>query len=408
MKFIALHILRSLPFSCVNRGEDGAPKSCIFGGTIRARISSQSIKRAIREYLKGKNKDFFRGCRTKHIVKLLTDFFKNNQVGNSEDLAKAVTSILSDKFEEGIRTKTVLFLSNGEIELIGQAALSVNEPERLVEKKTPESSGEKKASKKKVKKTEEPVKVVEDTAKKTEEPVEAVEDELLDIKYTASEKLTKAVKTQLKSLKGLTAKDTADIGIFGRMVTSLDINVDSAIACSHPLSVHEVTNEIDYFTAVDDVAPNKGAAHVDEALYNSATYYQAIFINVDQLKTNLSVFTTEQFKVILDLLLRGCMLSLPEGKKNTAFGITPPSYAKGLLIEGGSPLTLANAYEAVLNPSNNGYVENATTVLKQEWDKQNKDLGDELGKIKTEVEFPNKNLTDFCKELTDSCLNISF
>ena len=48
MKLIELNIIQSFPVSCLNRDDVGAPKSAIFGGAMRARISSQCFKRAIR------------------------------------------------------------------------------------------------------------------------------------------------------------------------------------------------------------------------------------------------------------------------------------------------------------------------------------------------------------------------
>jgi hypothetical protein len=50
MKLIELHILQSFPVFCLNRDDVGSPKTAAFGGVNRARISSQSLKRAIREY----------------------------------------------------------------------------------------------------------------------------------------------------------------------------------------------------------------------------------------------------------------------------------------------------------------------------------------------------------------------
>ena len=50
MKLIELHILQSFPVSCLNRDDVGAPKTAVFGGVNRARISSQCLKRAIREH----------------------------------------------------------------------------------------------------------------------------------------------------------------------------------------------------------------------------------------------------------------------------------------------------------------------------------------------------------------------
>ncbi len=48
-KFVELHLIQSFPPSCVNRDGNNSPKDCTFGGFRRARISSQCLKRAIRQ-----------------------------------------------------------------------------------------------------------------------------------------------------------------------------------------------------------------------------------------------------------------------------------------------------------------------------------------------------------------------
>lgn len=44
MKLIELHILQSFPVSCLNRDDVGSPKTAVFGGVQRARLSSQCLK----------------------------------------------------------------------------------------------------------------------------------------------------------------------------------------------------------------------------------------------------------------------------------------------------------------------------------------------------------------------------
>src|SRR6266545_2919488 len=46
---IELHLLQNFAPSNLNRDDTGSPKDCEFGGFRRARISSQCIKRAIRD-----------------------------------------------------------------------------------------------------------------------------------------------------------------------------------------------------------------------------------------------------------------------------------------------------------------------------------------------------------------------
>lgn len=43
--YVDIHVIQTVPPSCVNRDDTGAPKQCIFGGVRRARVSSQSWKR---------------------------------------------------------------------------------------------------------------------------------------------------------------------------------------------------------------------------------------------------------------------------------------------------------------------------------------------------------------------------
>ena len=47
--FIELHILQNFAPSCLNRDDTNTPKDCIFGGHRRARISSQCVKRSVRQ-----------------------------------------------------------------------------------------------------------------------------------------------------------------------------------------------------------------------------------------------------------------------------------------------------------------------------------------------------------------------
>src|SRR5262249_24525160 len=47
--FLQLHLLTTYPPSNPNRDDLGRPKTAIVGGRMRQRISSQAIKRAIRE-----------------------------------------------------------------------------------------------------------------------------------------------------------------------------------------------------------------------------------------------------------------------------------------------------------------------------------------------------------------------
>ena len=52
---IEVHVLQNFAPSNLNRDDTGSPKDAEFGGYRRARISSQCIKRAVRNYFKSEN-----------------------------------------------------------------------------------------------------------------------------------------------------------------------------------------------------------------------------------------------------------------------------------------------------------------------------------------------------------------
>jgi CRISPR system Cascade subunit CasC len=52
---LEIHMLQNFAPSNLNRDDTGSPKDAYFGGTRRGRISSQSLKRAMRMYFKDQN-----------------------------------------------------------------------------------------------------------------------------------------------------------------------------------------------------------------------------------------------------------------------------------------------------------------------------------------------------------------
>lgn len=55
---IEIHALQNFAPSNLNRDDTGAPKDAWFGGTRRARVSSQCLKRAVRAYFKEQNTEW--------------------------------------------------------------------------------------------------------------------------------------------------------------------------------------------------------------------------------------------------------------------------------------------------------------------------------------------------------------
>ena len=70
--YLDIHILQTVPPSCVNRDDTGTPKTAVYGGTTRARVSSQAWQRAVRALSReGLLRSEQIGSRTKKIVALV-------------------------------------------------------------------------------------------------------------------------------------------------------------------------------------------------------------------------------------------------------------------------------------------------------------------------------------------------
>ena len=47
--YVDFHILQTVPPSCINRDDTGSPKTAVYGGVLRARVSSQRNRPCVRD-----------------------------------------------------------------------------------------------------------------------------------------------------------------------------------------------------------------------------------------------------------------------------------------------------------------------------------------------------------------------
>lgn len=125
MKHLELHILQSVPVACLNRDDLNSPKTAIFGGVQRARVSSQSWKRAIRELAKETNPDLFKGERTRLIHEPLLDALKGLGLPESDadEGARSIADLLAkldSKPSDKVKVTTLYFMSPLEIRTLAQ------------------------------------------------------------------------------------------------------------------------------------------------------------------------------------------------------------------------------------------------------------------------------------------------
>ena len=311
MNLIELHILQSFPVTCLNRDDVGSPKTATFGGTPRARLSSQSLKRAVRTTARDiAGEKAFGGIRSRFLLKPFTEAFASRglEPDEAEQKAKSVCETFSkvDKKNDD-QVTTAVYLSPSEIEQIAEAVVAGDDPK--------------------------------------------------------------------KAAKKVQRLDAADISLFGRMVANdATLNVEGAAMFSHALSTHKSANEIDFFSAVDDRkddAEDAGAGMIGTLEYNSATYYRYAAVNLDLLSdsSHLEALSSDERREILRAFLRATLVAVPGARKNSMNGATLPGAVLGIRKSQGHPLQLVNAFETPVAANGGGLLAKSEEVLRQHHDR---------------------------------------
>lgn len=70
-RFLDVWVLKIVPPSCLNRDDLNMHKRVVFGDALRARFSSQSLKRSVRKTLQTYHTDLMQGVQTKRVVREL-------------------------------------------------------------------------------------------------------------------------------------------------------------------------------------------------------------------------------------------------------------------------------------------------------------------------------------------------
>lgn len=70
--YVDFHVLQTVPPSCINRDDTGSPKTAVYGGVLRARVSSQAWKHAMRKDF-AENTPLDVGKRTKKAAELVKE-----------------------------------------------------------------------------------------------------------------------------------------------------------------------------------------------------------------------------------------------------------------------------------------------------------------------------------------------
>jgi len=371
MKHMELHILQSVPVACLNRDDLNSPKTAVFGGVQRARVSSQSWKRAIREMAKEMDTSKFNGNRSRRMVYELSKKLEARQIAKNiakiiaEQVADIVETLDSKLDADGFKKiKTLMFFSDAEYDAIANAVTS---DVKISAEKVMNSSNVIETVKEEMKKLD-----GEDKEKKQEERKKHLEQLEKQLKKDEAALLKafsdKSIRAAIKSAQ---LKDAADIALFGRMVANdPSLTVEAASMFSHALSTHKVDNEIDFFAAVDDLQPKEetGAGMTSTLEFNSATYYRFAAINLDMVadEEHLASMTREERQSVVRTFVEATVKAIPGARKNTMNSNTLPDYVLGVIREKGHPIQLVNAFEKPIK-STQGYVIESIKRLNAEY-----------------------------------------
>lgn len=314
---IEIHVLQNFAPSNLNRDDTGAPKDAFFGGTRRARVSSQCDKRAIRQFFDEKVREGVFSAdelavRTKRVYQAIVDALADKR-DPVETLTKAeiALSYVKLKAADGGKTQYLLFLGRREI-----TALATTIDECWDQIIAAEESDEEKPKGK--------------------------------AKKAAAKSAPKEVLARVES--AFNGGKAVDVALFGRMLADMpEKNQHAACQVAHAISTHAVEREFDFYTAVDDLKPEDtaGADMMGTVEFNSACYYRYAVVDWAKLVENLQGDTDLAAKG-LRTFLQGFVMAEPTGKQNTFAAHNPPEFVAVTVCHDAAPRNLANAFETAV------------------------------------------------------------
>lgn len=305
--FVQFHLLTTYPLSNPNRDDQGRPKQALIGGSPRLRISSQSLKRAIRESsyfaqdLAGNIGTRTRRLATELKAELMDQGVMEDQAGK---IASEIGAVFSKLEKDSTNATTLAFISPDEW------ALARN----------------------------------------------------LAAKALAGEPFPK--EKELKAALLRRADGAVDIAMFGRMLAdSPDYNREAAVQVAHAFTTHRAQVQDDWFSAVDDLKTREedaGAGHIGEQGFGSGVYYLYACVNVDLLIENLGGDRDLAAKG-MESLARALATATPKGKQNS-FAHHPR--AGFIRVERGSaqPRDLSGAFHKAVAADERASVEALTDM----------------------------------------------
>lgn len=318
---VELHIIQNFAPSNLNRDDTNSPKDCVFGGYRRGRISSQCIKRSVRQQFKlGKLvDDNDLAVRTKRLAEEVAarlEAKKRDKAQAMEVVKVALGGVKLKVLDDG-KTQYLLYIGNREVDQIAEMCDRFWDPLYKVAEASSATPAQ-------------------------DEMKPAKKDK--DAKSKAKEVVPEGAVKELEKILG--SSMAVDLALFGRMLADIpESNIDAAAQVAHAISTNEVNMEMDFYTAVDDLRPGdtQGADMMGVVEFNSSCFYRYSQVSLRQLEKNLDGNRELAIAAIEDYV-KASVAAIPTGKQNSMAAQNPPLYVRVIVREAGQPWNLANAF----------------------------------------------------------------
>lgn len=265
--FIEIHALQTLPPSCINRDDIGLPKTTLYGGGERIRVSSQCWKRAIRDDWAERVDPKLLAERTRRLPRLIADRAAAADPGLDPGAALAAAA---DMVEHGLGLGVDRPKDGGEprlksLYLIGRASIDA------LAARLPA------------------VMEADDTAK-----------------------AAKADGRELRAIAKRDARTAVDVALFGRMSADDKMMTDSgAVHFGHAYGIDEADIRSDFYAAVDDADRGGDAAMLGDIAFCSPTLYRYANVNLDMVSERMGAGAAA---AAIRTLLESFVLTVPHGR----------------------------------------------------------------------------------------------
>jgi CRISPR system Cascade subunit CasC len=309
--FLQLHLLTAYPPSNLNRDDTGRPKTVIFGGEPRLRVSSQSLKRAWRTSpVFGERLGERVGKRTQRLGEAVLDRLVKGGMPSEQataiarEIAQVFGKLEDAKSEDATYIKQLAFVSPEEFQRA----------------------------------------------------------------FALADRALAGEKIEVKKEALLSATDhAADIGMFGRMLAdSPAFNREAAVQVAHALTTHRAAVEDDYYVAVDDLKnpaehDDVGTSFIGVQEYGAGLFYLYACVDCDLLARNLAG-DAGLARDALDALVTCATTVSPRGKQASFASRARATFA---MLERGAqqPRTLAAAFLKPISVGERGVTEASMEAL---------------------------------------------